>query len=337
VRNLSLLLFPTVLFAAFSSSPSYQLKSYGVSPGGTNSSSSATYNLQGTAGEQTNGTSTGQTAPYTANSGSIQTEQINVPPAPTLSNVTYNSIKFTLDSSKDPSDATYAVAISSNNFVTTNYINSAGVLAGSAVYQTYASWGGSSGTNIVGLANNTTYEVKVAAMEGQFTNTEFGPFASATTTTPSVTFSVSPNSVSLGNLLPGSVVTSSNITLGFTTNALSGGAVYVYGANGGLRSTSRSFTIPAFTGDLSSQSQGFGVQATAPTQTSGGPFTLASPFNGTSHTVGAETVVPQQIVFTTSPITGGSANTNFQAITSSTTPSASDYQETLTFNAAANF
>src|ERR1035441_2575910 len=73
-----------VTFAAFSASSSYQLKSYSVGPGGTTGSTSTTYEAQDTVGDQTNGSASSTT--YTNGSGSIQTEQLNVPGAPTLSN-----------------------------------------------------------------------------------------------------------------------------------------------------------------------------------------------------------------------------------------------------------
>ena len=117
----------------------------------------------------------------------------------------------------------------------------------------------------------------------------------------------------------------------------SGGTVYVSGSNAGLLSATTSHLIAAYSGDLSTHSEGVGVQATSPTQTSGGPLTTVSPFNGTSHTVGAESTVPQQILTTTAAITGGTANANVQAVASSTTPAASDYQEVLTFIAAGSF
>ncbi|HEY5268455.1 MAG TPA: hypothetical protein VII94_04990, partial [Candidatus Saccharimonadales bacterium] len=74
----------SLVFAAFSSSTTYNLQSYSVGPGSTNNSSSTTYTLQGSTGEQANGSTSGST--YTASNGSINTEQISIPIAPTLSN-----------------------------------------------------------------------------------------------------------------------------------------------------------------------------------------------------------------------------------------------------------
>ena len=329
----------SVFFAAFSSGGTYQLQSYGLGPGATNTSSSATYSLQGSAGEQANGITNSVT--YTAKNGSIQTEQLNIPPAPTLSNgsgVYYNKLNFVISTGGNPSDSKFSVAVSTNNFTATiGYVQADGTVNASQVYQTYTAWGGSSGSFITGLSPSTTYEARVAAQQGKFTNTNFGAYATASTVGLTTTFSVTPNTVSIGSLLPGSVITSSNLTFSFTTNGNTGGSVYVSGTNSGLLSSSQSHTIPAFSGNLTAQSEGFGIQATNATQTSGGPFNIASPFNGTSHTVGADTTVPTQILTTTSAITGGSATSNLQAIASTNTPTGTDYQENLTFIAAGSF
>jgi len=332
--------FITAVFASFSSSTSYQLNNYSVGPGATNSASSTTYKLQGSAGEQANGSTAGSTK--TANNGSIQTEQLNVPPAPTLSNGSstyYNKLNVIVNAGGNPSGTTFAVATSTTvGFISTSYVQADGTLNSTPVYQTYATWYNSgSGTFMTGLASNTTYYVKVAAKQGQFTNTEYGAAASTATVSQSMTFSVSPSTISLGNLLPGSVVTSSNLSFTFTTDGASGGSVYVSGTSSGLYSTNQNHLISAFTGNLAGQSEGFGVQAANPGQSSGGPLTTVSPFNGTSNTVGAESTVPQQMLKTTTSINSGTANANVQAISSGSTAPGTDYQETLTFIAAGSF
>ncbi len=329
------------ILAAFSSSGTYELNSYSIGPAGTNNTSSSTYKLQGSGGEQANGTSSSSND--TGNNGSIQTEQLNTPLAPSLDNgsgVYYNKLHFVVNNSGEPTDATYAIAVTTDSSFLTNiqYIQADGTLGSSQVYQSYGSWNGSSGSFVTSLTPGTTYYIKEAAMQGLFTNTGLSKTANnATTANPSITFSVSPNSVTLSNLLPGSVITSSNVTFGLTTNAASGGGVYVSGLNAGLTSTTESYTIPAISGNLASANEGFGVQATGPSQTSGGPLSTVSPFNGSANTVGAESTTPQSMLSTSNPIVGGSAYANLQAKAKSTTPAANDYTEILTFIAAANF
>lgn len=141
----------------------------------------------------------------------------------------------------------------------------------------------------------------------------------------------------MGSLLPNTIITSSNITFGFSTNGASGGAVYVSGAHAGLFSTSENSLIGAYTGNLATPSSGFGIQATNATQTSGGPFTIASPFNLTGNNVGADSTSLQKLLTSANPITSGTANANVQAKASSVTPAGLDYQETLNFVASGNF
>lgn len=327
------------LFASFSASTHYDLNSYSVGPGGTNSTNSATYKAQANVGEQTNQSSTGAT--YTSNGGGVKTEQLNVPLAPTLSNGSatyYNKLQVTINVGILPSDTTYAIAVSSDNFVTTNYVQVDGTLNSTPYYQNYSSWGGGSGSYIVGLASSTTYEAKVAAKQGLFTNTEYGPFASSSTVSPSITFSLSPNSISLGKLNAGSVITSASpVTFNLTTNANSGASIYVAGQNNGLTSGITGHTISALTADLSTQSEGFGLQGASTSQSSGGPLTIQSPYNGSASNVGTETTNYAPIFDTLNPINSGIGTLNFLAKSASSDPAAQDYQEILTFVASASF
>ena len=327
-----------VLFAAFSSSNTYQLNSYGLGPGGTSNASSSTYRLQGDAGGQSNGISSGATK--SVNGGEVGTEQLNVPGAPTLSNGSgqyYNKLALTIDTGNNPSDATYSVAVSTDNFLTTSYVQVDGTLGMSPVYQTFAAWGGSGGTFITGLAPSTPYKAKVDAMQGLFTNTAYSAATAASTVEPSVSFSVSPNTTTLPSLLPNTVVTSSPLAIAFATNAASGGGVYISGQNSGLDSVSGSHTIASYTGDLGAISEGFGAQASNASQTAGGPFALVSPFDGTGNSVGAAMLGPLQLLSSNAPITGGTADVYLKAKVGSSTPAAGDYQEVLVFLASANF
>jgi hypothetical protein len=334
----TLLGLSTLLFASFSASNTYVLNSYSIGPGGSNSATSNTYKAQVNAGE-ISGTSNSTT--YTEHSGAVQTEQLNVPLAPTLSNGSgtyYNELQFTVNPGILPSDTTYAIAVSPNNFTTTYYVQATGALGGSPVYQSYTAWGGSSGSYMTGLSNSSTYEVKVAAMEGLFTNTEYGPYATSTTTTPSISLSISPTSSNLGSLTAGSVITSTtNIIANLTTDAESGANVFVYGQYGGLYSPSKGYTIAGVTGNLAALPEGFGLQGVSATQGSGGPFNLISPYNQSANNVGPDSKTPYPILTTTKEVQSGQSVIEFQAKSANIDPAANDYQEQLTFSAAAQF
>ena len=139
-----------LLFAAITSSPNYHLNSYDVGSGSTNSSTSTTYKLNASAGD-TQG-STSNSTNYETKSGVIQSQQANVPVAPTLSNnggAYTDRLNFIINTfvgsfvTGNPTDATYSVAVSTtSNFTVTNYVQADGTLNTTPVYQTFTAWGG---------------------------------------------------------------------------------------------------------------------------------------------------------------------------------------------------
>lgn len=327
-------------FAAFSSSSNYQLRSYGLNSGGTNSASSSTYSLQAGTGEIAGSETGGPT--YKIRSGSIETQQSNVPGAPTLSNgggTFTNKLNFIINTSSNPSDTTYVVAVSTtSNFTVTNYVQADGTLAGTQVFQTYAQWGSGSGTDAIGLTSGTTYYFKVAAMQGKFTATGFGPSANASTASAaSLSFSLTPNTLNMGSLTPGSVINSpSDISFTFSTSASFGGSIYMSGSNTGLTSATAgnyNITIAGASGNLTSLSEGFGLQGL----TASSPLAIDVPYDGTSNTVGAVYTTFKPVFSATSSVSSGTATARIKAKASSITPAASDYTNTLTFIAAASY
>jgi hypothetical protein len=326
-------------FAAFSSSSNYQLKSYGVNSGGTNSSASSTYSVQAGTGEVSGNVSGGPT--YKTKSGSVEAQQANVPGAPTLDNGggSYsNKLGFIISTSGNPTDTTYVVAVSTtSNFAVTNYVQADGTLGSSQVFQTYTQWGGSSGSFAIGLSSSTTYYFKVAAMQGQFTATGFGPSANSSTGgAPALSFSLTPNTINMGNLSAGSVVNSpSNISFTFTTNATFGGTIYMAGSSTGLTSSSNGYNIHITgpSGDLSSLGEGFGFQGL----TASAPLSIQPPYNIGSNTVGAVYTTFQPVYVASTSVASGTATGTVKAKAAISTPAASDYSDTLTFVAAASY
>jgi hypothetical protein len=235
--------------------------------------------------------------------------------------------------------------------VTTEYVKSDFTVGTSLTitdYQTYASWGSGTGVNIVGLQPNTTYKTKVRAMHGKFTESGYSAIATAATVNPSLTFDLdvsasdtetaSPYTLAFNDLVPGTVVNSpQKIWVDFDTNGDFGGSIYTYGQNGGLHSTAVAYTISALTGNLAALTQGFGAQSTSATQGSGGPFVVSSPYDGTSDSVGITDTNIRRIYSAAAPITAGRSSLQLKAKITATTPSSSDYTETLTVVAAASF
>lgn len=336
------------ILAAAPASSNYILKNYDVGSGGSGGSSSSNYRLNGVSGTQTGETQSSTN--YTLPSGNNNAQNASVPAAPTFTNPSnyYNRLQLVLNPGGNPSDTKYLIAISTDNFTTTRYVqpdNTIGNTASVSTYQTYAVWGGSTGVTITGLTPSTTYRVKVKAMQGSFTDSAYSPVATAATVATSLSISLTttatstpPFPVNFTSLTPGSVVNgSADAVIGITSNALGGGDVYIRSTNAALASNLASTSITSATTDLSSAATGYGAQVTAASQTSGGPLASVAPFNGASNNVGGLTTSLQKILSTTTPINGGSATIRLKAKASAITPSSTDYTDQLTLIAAMNF
>lgn len=326
------------LVAALTSSASFKINEASLGGGSTNSSTSTTYKLNASTGD-TQGSTTNSTN-YQTKSGVVQAQQANVPTAPTLSNnggLYYNKLNFIINIAGNPTDTTYSIAVSTtSNFTVTNYVQADGTLNITPVYQTYTAWGSGTGTLALGLIPNTSYWFKVNAIQGKFTASGYGPSATVSTASTSLTYSLTPNTLNLGSLLAGSVVSSSTISFTYATNAANGGNIYMAGATTGLVSSSSSnysINVAPPSGNLSSLVEGFGLQAL--TATAG--LSMQSPYNGTSNVVGSVYTSFQPVYSATAPVTAGTATAKLMAKSAIKTPSATDYTDTLTFIAAASF
>ena len=347
LRGIQALIVPALLFATSPTSTNFTLKAYDFGNGG-GSTSSTSYSLNAITNGQAGNTVTSTT--YLAQPGLASTINANVPPAPSFTNPAnyYDRLKIVLATGNNPTSTKYAIAISTDNFVTTQYIRSDDTIGSTLTisnYQTYALWGGASGFTVLGLQANTTYKIKVKAINGTFSETAYGPVATAATVSPSITFAVTtslsstpPYSASFTSLPPGSVfAANADPQLALTTNALFGGVIYVNDLNSGLKSTASSYTLPSATADLGAVQKGYGAQVISTSQVSGGPISASTPFNGTLDNVGGLSTNLQPIVTTNSSVTSANATVRLKAKTDITVPSTSDYTDTITFTAAMLF
>ncbi len=340
-----------MIMAALPSSSSYKLNNYGFGSGGSANSSSASYRLNGISGE-VGGPQTSSTS-FQLNSGNNQTQQAHVPLAPAFDNPAnyYSKLHFTINPSSNPADTKFALAISSDNFATTQYIQNDGTVGlslGLEDYQTYADWGGLSGSLVIGLASSTTYYIKAKAISGSFTETAFGPVASATTSPPNLFFDIdvdatdtetaSPYIMNFGNLLSGTVIDGpQKAWFDLDTNADYGARIYISANTAGLTSQSAGNTILSATADLSATNEGFGAQSSSAGQISGGPLTANSPYDGTAESVGIINTTLRQLYASPGPISSGRSSVLFKAKAGVQTPAADDYQSIITAIAAASF
>ena len=261
----------------------------------------------------------------------------------------YNKLHIVIDNGGNPSDAAFAVAISTDAFASeTKYIqndNTIGSVLGVEDYQTYSSWGSSSGFDVLGLIPATTYTVKVKATHGKYTDSGWSSTGAASTVNATLSFSANtdsqpspPFSISFGNIMAGSVTTSTDrINITFSTNASNGGNVYIYNSNSGLYSVVTGDTIASATADLAVAASGYGSRSTYNGQSSGGPFTAQSPYNGAADNVGILDSLIRIIYSSSAPVTNGSGGMVLKAKPSTLTKSATDYTDTITLIAASQY
>lgn len=338
-------------FLVLPASGNYQMEGLTVGNAGGGNIGSSNYTIEGSLGEPDSQTGAGSS--FDLKGGLTFVRQSNVPTIASFSNVDndYNKLHLVIDEQNNPDDVLYAIAVSSDNFLTTYYVKDDHTLGDSFDinnYQTYDLWGGSEGFDILGLESNTIYKVKIKAVQGKYTETDYGPTATAATVSPQLVFDIDvsvsdttsepPYVVTLGDLYPGSVTTSSDkVWVSVETNGSSGAGVYVYGQNGGLQSTATGYTIAAVNGDLGSVDDGFGVQGLSVDQSAGGPLVIENNYSGNGNVVGITDTLVRQIFYSMSPLSGGRGSFVIKAKSGNDTPAAGDYSEILTIVAAANF
>jgi hypothetical protein len=149
------------------------------------------------------------------------------------------------------------------------------------------------------------------------------------TINPTITFSISSNSINFGVLTTASVTTESN-TLTLSTNAGSGASISIQDTRAGLYNIAHAYTIHSNTTTLAAGSEGYGVNA------SSSSLTVQSPFSGTGDSVGAITTSTQTIASVTAPVNNSTTTVNYLASISNITPSG-PYSDTITYIATGTF
>lgn len=223
----------TQTVAAGPASDNYELKNYGFGGGGTFDSTSGHYKLYGVAGDLSGDPETGTT--FGVQPGLVFTLQAAVPPAASLTNPgsAYDRLRLIIDPTGNQSDATYAVAITDDDWATTRYVQNdftVGDSLGAEDWLTYTDWNETSGRYITGLTEDTSYKVKVKARDAGYSETDWGPESAAATDVPSLTFGVSADTVTFDTLTSGNSWTddTKNTVLTTSTNAYNGYTVFAH-------------------------------------------------------------------------------------------------------------
>lgn len=246
------------------------------SGGGVDSSSSSNYDALASIGSPFTGVY--DSTSFKAQFGFNYQIEAPRPHAPTVQNTNdyYDKLEFILNSidlNENDSDTLYAVAVTKASdwsdpatieFVQDDY--SVGAVLGIEDYMDKIDWGDTSGILITGLDPLTTYKVRVSALKGDFTGSDWGDEASAVTSVPYVNFSIDSTTSTFGVLNANAVSTASPVaTLEVNTNVDSGYTLKVSstgnGALGGLYNSSGGSLIQSSTATLSPGTEGYGIQA----------------------------------------------------------------------------
>lgn len=353
VTTSSLIKLSLLFILVVPASTNYQLKTFNIGTGGDVGNSSNNFSGNFQLGEQggDNMTSTS----YQINPGLIFTQQAYIPGQPTLSNTgnnMYNKLHIVISSGGNPSDTKFAIAISSDNFVTTNWIQSdtsvSSSFSATSDYQTYTQWGGATGFNVIGLTPATTYKIKVKAKEGIYTETAFSPVSAAVATVnPTMSLSLSGTTDNFSaNLSTSAVTNTSGVTATIVTNAATGYSLLGKGANQGLKSSHAGNHIitsanSAGQTTLSNGSEGYVLAVTSKTINNAGTAAVGAKFDATGGgtSVGGDlnTAAYQEIAYANSTTSSDAYTFKERSTISGTTPASTDYTDTLTVLASGNF
>ncbi len=341
-------LLPFFALAQTLSSPHYNLQDSEIDFGGGNSSSSNYSSRDSVGGEDDSKSSSTN---FHLFPGLVPPLYPGVPGAPTLTNTggqLYNALDFVISTGGNPSDVNYAIAISSDGFVTTNFVQANDTVGTSTVWQTYTNWGGATGQRITGLNPNMTYNIKVKARYGPDSETAYSVTASAATVNPYLTMVItgtstgtsiagvvtnvttSAGNVAYGSLQPGTIKFAAQ-TVTVSTNAL-GGFTTTLAENRDLTKAngvqippvSASNAAPApWPGGVTSAA--FGYHTTANPLCTGTTNRFSS-----NNTYAAATTTPYEILCTTGQTASASASIVFELEIEALQPSG-NYQNQITY------
>lgn len=270
----------------------------------------------------------------------------------------YDRARFEIGNSNNPADTIYGVMISTDNFVSdVKYVDGNTFWPESisthnlSDLHTKEDWENPD-FNLLGLQSSTTYYIKIFALHGDFTQSEAGPVASATTSSGAVFFDLDiedsngisaetnpPYGISFTgaySLIPGSTPTTAEdrIWMNATTNSQGGFAILTKGLNGGLKSNTTGQIIVSATTDLNTASDGFGIQSEYINQDTYpylGTISAMSDYSGTGNYVGIVGTSASKVYEADKPIFNGRMSVKVIAKPGANKTAAADYQESIYF------
>jgi hypothetical protein len=271
----------------------------------------------------------------------------------------YDKARFEIEPYANPSDTLYMIEISEDDFVSDVRCVDGSTFHPKTLtscdindFRTETYWE-TEDFNIQGLDPDTQYYIKITALHGDFTQSDFSLVANATTTFPLLFFDIDiatnsgyttesspPYSVSFtgsDELKPGAatVTATSLIWLDVDSSSSGGMAVIQRGENGGLYSLTTTETISSTNLDLdSSLAEGFGLQSYYIDYESSaylGEITAMSNYSGSGNVVGEVSTDPKKIYDGDGPINEGRMGIYLKARAASERSAATDYSELINF------
>lgn len=262
----------------------------------------------------------------------------------------YNRARFEIDQRSNPKDTLFGIEISTDNFANDIKCISGATFAPKSEncnindFRTKEYWEAPD-FNIRNLDQSTTYYIRVTALHGDFTQSNYSQIANATTTSTVISFDIDiapetgvttesnpPYTVSFtmqDELVAGAATTTATNLIWFDLNTNSQGAVIALNSkHGGLYSPSTNYKIQSDTEDLNiTDAEGFGLQKFLTTPTT---LTANPAFSGTNGNVGGVTTTPRQIYTVAGFTENGRMGTYVKARASTSASPATDYEEYIT-------
>lgn len=280
----------------------------------------------------------------------------------------YNRARFEIDTQNNPDDTLYSAQISYDSFTTYEVIDGVTFSPKSPSdkslndYLSKSAWE-SPTFNLRNLRADTTYQLRLTALQGDFTESSPSPVAQATTALPNIDVDIditdtaettpetaSPYTLSFTGdyrlIAGGSPITTPDlIWVDISTNGNFGSSLTVRSANhAGLYSPSETYTIPSTDTDLASTSEGYGLQiySTSEQYTGGVDGILTTldpqaPYAGSGENVGGLPLSFSKILDSSGPLSSGRAGFYVKARAGNSTPGATDYTSTLIFVAVGRY
>lgn len=287
----------------------------------------------------------------------------------------YDRAKIEIDAQDNPIDTLYLIEITNTDTTQVYYVQSDNTVATTydiGDYMTICQFEGRDpsdpdcdnnsdpnwdetlqSTNVYGLMAGANFSVRVRALHGDFTESQYSPAVAFSTTVPSLGMDLdigttsaaetaSPYSIDLGELSVASPTTASDlIWLDLNTNSFNGLNAYVKSANAALDGGVPQ--IPSQAEDLATDTDGgYGLKISSYTQSSLGPIQASNFETAGADEVGNLTLSNKQIFFTDTsganrgPVTLGRAGIYVKARTAPTVGTGV-FSDTITFYMIANF